>query len=608
MRDQLSIHLGKLGYQLIRSLLLNFEAGSYLHLQPGMDHEKVYKRLVVVDVLMNFIAQQFSDSVLSSIVFNNHEFQGNLAAYLDTVCIFGQHENSFTINNMLDVKHNIERRLRQNQIIADAKFIFKCGPACDYLFYFEGCGRPVDKGICKICGSEIGASSYNVLLQRPAGQPQQLKMSIDEGLKYIDKCTREFEGKDRKGYILNPVNENAKIDTKLNLKPVTYRTLHFLFHSLVFGLFEAGFISKAEINKIVNKDGNTDGQQYFRAHFLQDYQMLQDLLGTKESYIWIYRMIAGFEGIVREKGRLTNAEALVKFERSFEDNVVIPVIQSINTTIQQYRQAYIEYNKDLGDEDNIAHYVDELKKDDVKYPFTQYFNFMKFPTFEDFKNQFALVVGDVKAFPLLDFVLTRHEDLVDISALPKIVSFSNYLMKKYNYQISRDKASTTLIKDLFEEDDSLKKRFEEFKDCWNRLSLKTVRVDCQEKKFQKVSEESPLSLFLPNVQKDESGILLVGTMIALATLQNELVYVSKKAMNPHKSIEEIIEDEKNNMDIVQTVHLRPGCHYKQRADPVGHCPERLHSQLRVRKGKGDHLRLRGNRDQALPVPQRQEDP
>jgi hypothetical protein len=420
------------------------------------------------------------------------------------------------------------------------------------MYYFEGCGRPFERSLCKICGSEIGAAAYDQLLVRNNGKGEQIKMPIPEGIKHIDNEIQRFEEKEIKGYLFNPVNENAKIDSKQNIKPITFRTLHFILHTLIFSFAEFGFIDK------MLKINNENSHEYFKAHFFQDYKMIGELLGTQETHIWIYQLLAAFEGVVREKTPINTAVALNKLEKSFEDQVIFPVIQSVNTVIQKYKQAYVEYHKLIDEEEeeeeDIGIFVEELQLDQAKYPWLEFFNYMKFPDFTDFSNQFALLIGDAKNFSLLDFVLKRHEELANITSLPTIVDFTNNLMKKFNYQISRDKASTTLMSSLFEEDEELKKRFKNFENSWNRIQkVQTVRVGCQEKPYKKISDQDTLSLLLPNNNKDESGLIVLGTMIYLAILQNEFIYTAKRANNPNKSLEEIIAGEKTNMEIIQTV-------------------------------------------------------
>jgi len=546
--------LGEVGYSLIILLMNNFDPNSFFHLKEGLKQEKIYQKLVALNTMIVFIAQQFTNSGFGSILFENKNYIPELGKHLEKKCLFGQLENTFIVSNMIDVKINIEKRLRQRQIFADAQFIYKCSTKCDYLYYFEGCGRPIEKSTCRICESEIGASSYNVLLLRNNGL-EQMKMPIPEGIKYIDDYIKKFESKERKGYLFSPLNENAKVDTKHNLKPITFRTLHFLLHTVLFGFTEIGFISKEELHKITKIQQNINAKDYFKKHFEQDYKMIGELVGSNESYIWIYQILSSFEKIVQEKNLLDSAIALQQFERKFEDQIMIPAIQSINAIIQKYRRNYVEYQAMEEEEDDITIYLDELKLEPKKYPWLQFFNSMKLPSFADFSNQFELLIGDGKNFPLLDFVLKRHKDLSKISSLPSITDFTNYLMKKFNYQISRDVATTTVLKDLFEADDSLVKKFKDFEANWNQLDLDKVRVHCQEKGFQKLDADKNLSLFLPNINKDESGILIVGTMISLAVLQNEFIYMTKRASNPTKNLETIIKEESENMEILQTVKV-----------------------------------------------------
>ena len=244
----------------------------------------------------------------------------------------------------------------------------------------------------------------------------------------------------------------------------------------------------------------------------------------------------------------------IGLNKSFEEIVILPLIQSVDTVTKDYKKFYADNYKKQHEEDDITDCVDEVKLNKQKYPLLEFFNYLNIPNFDEFANKYLLLIGNEGVgLPLLDFVLKRHQELAHISSLPTIVDFSNYLMKKFNYKISRDNAITTPMNELFTEDKTIKDMFKEFEDKWNKLKLKEVYVGCQRKNFQKINSDNNLSLFLPNNNKDESGILIAGTMIALAMLQNEFLYIAKKASNPKKSMEEIIAEEKDNMDLIQTV-------------------------------------------------------
>ena len=550
-KETISLHLGEIGYKLILLLITNFTVGSFLQLKQRMTVSQVYLKLVVVSIMVSFIAQRCLDSGFSSFLFENRQFPKDFVAHLNKHCLFGQHENNSIITNMRDVKRSIEQRLRENKIRSDAKLIYKCSSKCDYLFFFKASGIPNDRSVCKECGSDIGAVSYNKLLKRNNGF-EQIAMTIDGGLKYIDEHLQTFEGQNKKGYFRHRLEDNNKADKKSKPKPITFRTLHLLLHATIFGLSESGLITTTEVNRIVDTNQNIHGKGYFEDHFRQDYRMVEELIGTKEAYIWIYQALLSMNKVVDQKGAIKDSRSLNNLEKTFEETVVDPMIVSASLIIQSYHRNYAQYNKYLDHED-ISLYVDELKENQERFPFLRYFSFLKLPTFKDFNSCFLLLKDGSKALPLLDLVLKKHRELSNISSLPGIVDFTNILMKKYKYEISKDEAYTTTLREKIKDDSFLRSKYLKFEADWNKLKIETVHVYGQEKKFHEINADYNLSTFLLSTHKDESGNLLVGTMISLANLQNEFIYATKVANNPNKSLETIVQEERTNLDIIQTI-------------------------------------------------------
>jgi len=542
-------YFGRPGWSLIQGFTSNFEQDSFFHLTPTFNHEEIHIRLVVLSTTMSFIAQQKSNSAFSSILFNHGHLPAaeGLANHIKNVFLFGQQKVDWIVNNMHDVKTNIHKRLRENKIIATGRFIYKCGQNCNYLYYFEDCGMPNSQSNCKDCKRVIGGPGHNVLAPRDDGD-NQISMSLEQGLKYIDDYIKASQENITPGYLVNSLEENSKLDSKPGLKPITFRTLHFFLHSILFTFSELGFI---RLSEILNPQTNHDPSDYFKRHLIQDYHLIQQLLESKQSYIWLYQIIASLQNLIPQNTPLMDKQPLQDFERNFETLIIDPLIQSTHGTIRDFHQTYIEYIQNS--DDDIYPYIAELKQNPQKYPLLGLFNHVKLPSLEDFWQQFILQHNNSPAFPLLNLFQEKSHELSHLSSLPVITNFTNYLMNQFNYQISRDQANSTQIQNFLDQDPKLNKLFETFEEKWNTLPFKTVQMQCHKKDFQQISSENNLSLFLPNINKDESGILMIGIMKSLADLHNEFIYVSKHAQNPSKTFEAIFDEEKNHMRLLQKV-------------------------------------------------------
>ena len=161
-RNQIQASLGQPGTRLIFMLLDNFNPGSFFRLSAKLNKEVINQKMVVLSILITFLAQQFTDSAISSIIFERREFKENLAQLLNRRCLFGQ----LHINPVVSVMKNVLANLNKA-----APFIYKCSAECDYFFAFENCGYTNSISICLFCKKQVGGLGHNLLV-RPQGPPQ----------------------------------------------------------------------------------------------------------------------------------------------------------------------------------------------------------------------------------------------------------------------------------------------------------------------------------------------------------------------------------------------------------------------------------------------------
>ena len=101
------------------------------------------------------------------------------------------------------------------------------------------------------------------------------------------------------------------------------------------------------------------------------------------------------------------------------------------------------------------------------------------------------------------------------------------MINRFQFKISREKATSLMIKDLYLEIPELRNKFEEFVLAWNSLKLKEIAVGCQNRKFTEIDDSKSLSFFLPNQEKDESGFVILGALISLRSLHLQCKNVSQ---------------------------------------------------------------------------------
>ena len=550
-KAQLIPHLGSIGFDFIILLLSNFPPSSFLHLKRQMNPDEIYQRLIIVSIMASFMAQRALDSSLSTLLFENQNFPKDFVLHLSRQCLFGQIESRKLLTNMHKIKEDVQRRLQQTKSTANTEFIYKCSSQCDYLYYFEDFGKPCSKSICKECGSEIGAGSYNNLL-RSNDNLKQIAISLPDGLKHIEEFLQSFKGQDIQGYLLCEEEEEEVGASKLDLKPITYRTLRLFLHATIYGLYEAKFISPKDTNDIVAETKIMTGVRYFRDHFQQDFRIIRELLGSTEPHIWIYQLLPSIGVLADQKGPLRDSKGLYTLEKRFEELVINPLIESPASVIQDYQRKYLGYNKYLNEED-ISVYVDELRENDVQYPFLKYFGFLKIPTFEDIIDDFLLKMSSSETTPLLDLVLRRHKELSNLSLLPRVVDFTNLLLRKFNHQISIDEANSKRLFEVLKDDNLLQSKFAELEADWNTSTIQAIPTRFGEKQLEKISSKESLSFFLPSLQNDGDRARVAELTVHLASLHNEFVHIVNRANRPSESLGDIIQMERNTMDPIQTI-------------------------------------------------------
>ena len=84
------LNLGEIGYKFILLLVENFQKNSYFYLNLDIPAEDINKKILILVILMGFIAQQFLETTLSSVLFHRKKFQKNLASHLSKQYLFGQ--------------------------------------------------------------------------------------------------------------------------------------------------------------------------------------------------------------------------------------------------------------------------------------------------------------------------------------------------------------------------------------------------------------------------------------------------------------------------------------------------------------------------------------
>ncbi|CAF4176985.1 unnamed protein product, partial [Rotaria sp. Silwood2] len=211
-------------------------------------------------------------------------------------------------------------------------------------------------------------------------------------------------------------------------------------------------------------------------------------------------------------------------------------IESIANEINQYKIAYNEYIRQQNQEASFEDFFDEISQDENKYPLLNFFNVTNIYTsnpIDEFRIRLQTIPYGDKIYPITTFLMKRLSDYANIQYLYPIVTFTNYLIEKFNHRIKRNDASETTISYYLthgSDCETIAQLYDGFIQAWYKLNLNELQYGCQPTKFElPLSQEdfatnTKLAMVLLNTTKDESSILLAACLRTIGQLQNEIVH------------------------------------------------------------------------------------
>ncbi|CAF0902861.1 unnamed protein product [Didymodactylos carnosus] len=186
-------------------------------------------------------------------------------------------------------------------------YICKCSEICDYMFYFENCGKPKAKNNCPICNQIIGGNEVftHKLYDR---DPPQISMLLKDGLKFIDNCIKKYENNE----IINEQNQN-------HLSTLGKYVLRLISHSLLLITDEMQLF---KLPKDFYKDVNSKNVgQFLQKEIEADIESIINILNEdncRADYnLWLYTVCKSLEScFAQEQQQKQFAERFEKKECS----------------------------------------------------------------------------------------------------------------------------------------------------------------------------------------------------------------------------------------------------------------------------------------------------
>lgn len=328
----------------------------------------------------------------------------------------------------------------------------------------------------------------------------------------------------------NDINDKPK---HLNLS-ISFRFIRMMMNAVILVLFELDLLN----------DTNFPDRNYYREGFENDYKLVCQLsTEPQQCYIWLFKMINHMlHSTFLQHGSLNRVEKVIEFEQFIENKLIIPHIYSIIDEIQDYKLKYKESVQQIDHATPLMDLIDELVEDENQYPLLNFFNITNIQTvdpFEILRAKFRLVPNVDKLYPITTFLLQRYDDYTNIQHLYSIVTFTNYLIQKLNYRITRKNANKKTISEVLFNNSNKEeeKLYEKFIQAWYKLNFKEVHLGTQIIPFEhKYSSDdfakgTKISALLLNSTGDKSNVLLIACLKTIAELQNDIVKYFHEIMN-----------------------------------------------------------------------------
>ena len=441
-------------------------------------------------------------------------------------------------------------------------------------YYICTCGQYYTLGNCTCPSSTFNCYNSNCklkisgtghrLLGPEAGQTDHWRVILEEKDKKVTsyaeieiragKIPCIFLDEYKKRYVDKYINQQPKgikkeetedfIERKdgvRTLDELSFRLLNFVLYSHIF------------FSNILENITDDDVKLYTHGDFTcfrtieKTWEMIENILNEKG-----INNIKSFMNIIFDKfGELFS---------SIKDVSTIEIRQNLETEIRKYideliknKEIYIElennynkYNEKMKGSDpnslieilseNYSPFDEEIYKDE-NYPNMKLTLISKYPNMIELERFLGMQPDYSKNFCLLNQVLISNEEYGLIENVENINKLVDYLFKKYNNKIERDKAKTLKIKECFENEN-----FEEIKNnllepyinSWNKIKSKCTKYLCRPDMPElNITMDHTLIHFLPDDGELYGGMYLASAYKNIIDWQNSFIDIVISSIGPH---------------------------------------------------------------------------
>ena len=485
-------------------IINNFPAveGSISFLKLENEEEfKTHQKLVMQVILSITISFGSSPNPISSLFFANNRIgdEGDIYNIIQGMYAFGTLGDPIIedYKTMLADQDNFQFQL------------YQCSHTCPFLYFIKNCGKADVKSICPICKQGIGGTDHK-LIQRAGHEP----IPKPNAKQFIMDRIKKLETNCKRGYgEVSPPSDSRVIDSTRSINPVTYRLLHLILHVNLKYIYQ--FYKSRNFHKIIVL-GNLEGigvERYIDIHIQKDFELLGKIINSNEPHIWLYKVIGEIPALL-SNFRQAPSTLLIRneFEKAVEDKIITPNRGNIPEVISNYKKQYNELgmNKKVSKGLNIGQN-------------TTMFRRCKMGTYEEFEMNYNLG-NNKKKYPLLSIFLQKQDDLERVQSLLPIVTFTNNMLEKFSYRLTREEARSKSLESYLREDDQ-QQMWASFEEAWKRANfVDGISYKCAHLKYTDVNLNNELIFFLVDTIERGNGLYMAGALYTLGVVHNNLLH------------------------------------------------------------------------------------
>ena len=454
-------------------------------------------------------------------------------------------------NETLDM-HLITLEFVENHLSSNPDNIGCYICSCGYYYSIQPCGFPTrgSTSTCPICGLKIGYGDRKIIVGYHGLVRREGHYRIFKNEDQHRTCMNRYKDSDEnvpnmtleqyKKKIIEPIKKNSpkglnvvnkdwflKRDKKIrNLNELSYRILNYIFYSHLFFANCLDLINDAELKKYLVKDMKC-------IDILEkDWEIIGEILrlkGINSIQIFMNLIFKKLSTLIKECNCFTTDNSRNSFEDEFEK-----VINNCLKEYQKYSAKYIEENKKLLElkNDNFQSIIQELSSpaDEAiypsqEYPLFKYFILTKYSTKDEFIKKIGPPNVYALKYPLLRQYLLDNPDTKKIKYLPNFNEFTNYMVEKYSFKISREEAKKKILKyESIVKEKGFDVKFNNFIKAWDEIKSEAIKYKCRPEMAPKTLKQGDqLSYFLNDDGELGFGMYLASACQNFITWQNSFL-------------------------------------------------------------------------------------